>query len=96
MKHTMTFVVASAGGLHARPASELVRAAVAFEAEIVLCRHGKFANAKSLLAILLLGAAQGTELVATAVGSDATAALFALGRTSCLAGGAFESDTMHA
>ena len=71
-------VVTGAHGLHARPATRLVDLAKGFAAEIRL-RHGaKVANAKSLISLLNLGAAQGAALRVSAEGPDAQAALAAL------------------
>jgi phosphotransferase system HPr (HPr) family protein len=72
--------------LHARPAAQLVRTAVGFAAEIGVAVNGREANAKSLLAVLALGATAGTPLRLTASGQDAAVALNALGE--CVA--AFE------
>lgn len=65
--------------LHARPAAQLVRTAVGFSARIAVAADGREADAKSLLAILALGAKGGTALQLTAVGDDAEVALDALG-----------------
>jgi phosphocarrier protein HPr len=72
--------------LHARPAAQLVRAAVGFSSEIAVAVNGRVANAKSLLAVLALGATAGTPLRLTANGADAAVALDTLG--DCVA--AFE------
>ena len=64
--------------LHARPAAQFVRTAVAFSADIVVAADGREANAKSLLDILALGAEGGSELRLTASGDDAPLALDAL------------------
>jgi phosphotransferase system HPr (HPr) family protein len=70
--------------LHARPAAELVRTAMRFDARIVV-RHGdRHADAKSLLAILALGATAGTTLRLEADGPDAPGALEGL--AACVAG----------
>jgi phosphotransferase system HPr (HPr) family protein len=65
--------------LHARPAAQLVRTAAGFSAEILVAAEGREASAKSLLAVLALGATAGTPLRLTASGDDAAAALDALG-----------------
>jgi phosphocarrier protein HPr len=65
--------------LHARPAAHLVRAAVGFSSEIAVAVNGRVANAKSLLAVLALGATAGTPLQLTANGADAAVALDTLG-----------------
>ena len=60
--------------LHARPAGMLVRAAAAFAAEVHVSANGRRANAKSILAVLALGAEGGAELRIDASGEDAVAA----------------------
>jgi phosphotransferase system HPr (HPr) family protein len=64
--------------LHARPAAQFVRTAVGFDADIAVHVDDREANAKSLLAVLALGARRGTELRLTASGEDAPLALDAL------------------
>ena len=66
--------------LHARPAAQFVRTAVGFSADVAVAVNGRVANAKSLLAILALGATAGTPLRLTASGEDAEGALAALGQ----------------
>jgi phosphocarrier protein HPr len=61
--------------LHARPAADFVRAAMGFAAEIVVSADGREANAKSLMAVLALGAKGGTALALRAEGPDADAAV---------------------
>ncbi|PTV96535.1 phosphocarrier protein FPr [Rhodobacter aestuarii] len=71
-------VVDGAHGLHARPATTIVEIAKGFDAEIRV-RHGaKTGNAKSLISLLNLGAAQGAALRISAEGPQAEAALAAL------------------
>jgi phosphocarrier protein len=60
--------------LHARPAGLLVREAARFEADVTVGANGKRANAKSILDLLALGAAGGTEVVIEASGHDAAEA----------------------
>jgi phosphotransferase system HPr (HPr) family protein len=69
--------------LHARPAADFVRTAMAFSAQIDVGANGKEANAKSLLAVLALGARGGTALRLRADGDDAGSALAAL--SGCVA-----------
>ncbi|MEA2409350.1 MAG: phosphocarrier protein HPr [Thermoleophilaceae bacterium] len=68
--------------LHARPAANFVRAAMGFASDVQVATPEREANAKSLLAVLALGAKGGTEVRLTATGDDAPAALEAL--ASCL------------
>jgi phosphotransferase system HPr (HPr) family protein len=64
--------------LHARPAATFVRMAMGFSASITVASGDREADAKSLLAILALGAKRGTTLRLTAAGDDADAAVEAL------------------
>lgn len=64
--------------LHARPAADLVRAAMPFSARISLAVNEREVDAKSLLSILALGAKRGTGLRLRAEGEDAGAAIAAL------------------
>jgi phosphocarrier protein HPr len=64
--------------LHARPAADFVRAAMKFESRVTVSFNGRDADAKSLLAVLALGAKRGTTLRLSAEGNDAGAALEAL------------------
>ena len=70
--------------LHARPAARFVRMAMGFESSVAIASGEREADAKSLLAVLALGARRGTALRLTAEGSDAPAAVEAL--SACLAG----------
>ena len=49
-------------GLHARAAAKLVHTASSFGCDVILKTGGEEVDAKSILGILQLGAAQGTEL----------------------------------
>lgn len=63
-------------GLHARAAAQLVRLAGSFKSKISLIRidNGVMADAKSILSVLTLAAAKGTELQMTVEGADETEA----------------------
>jgi phosphotransferase system HPr (HPr) family protein len=67
--------------LHARPAADLVRAALGFDARIVVAAGEREADAKSLLSVLALGAKGGTTLRLRAEGPDASRALDGLAGT---------------
>ncbi len=64
--------------LHARPAGAFVKTALRFESSLTVASNLKTANAKSILAVLALGAVGGTVLRLSAEGDDAAAALDAL------------------
>ncbi len=61
--------------LHARPAANFVRAAMQFDADITVASDGREADAKSLLAVLALGARGGSTLRLSAHGVDADRAV---------------------
>lgn len=64
-------------GLHARAAAQLVRLAGKFKSTVMLLHPGRnvSANAKSILSVLTLAAAMGTELLITVDGEDEETAL---------------------
>lgn len=62
-------------GLHARPASQIAREAQAFASSITIVAEDQIADAKSILDLLTLAAAQGSTLEIRANGSDATQAV---------------------
>ncbi len=64
--------------LHARPAANFVKTAMRFRSRVTVGVNGKVADAKSILAVLALGARGGTLLDLNAEGEDAPAALDAL------------------
>jgi phosphotransferase system HPr (HPr) family protein len=70
--------------LHARPAAQFVRMAMGFESSVTIAAGEREVDAKSLLAVLALGARRGTPLRLAADGPDAAAALDAL--AACIAG----------
>lgn len=70
-----TVTVSSPQGLHARPADMLVRMASQYQSTILIGRGGEEVDCKSILSLLTLGAAEGTQLTLTAKGDDAEAAL---------------------
>ena len=71
-------VVPNKQGMHARPAEMFVRRAQQFQSKIEIVRDGYRIEAKSIMNLLTLGAAQGTELTLEAEGSDAQEAVAAL------------------
>jgi phosphocarrier protein len=65
-------------GLHARAAAKLVQAASAFESRVLLRLDGQEVDAKSILGLMLLAAAQGTRLHVVCDGADEEEALAAV------------------
>ncbi len=67
--------------LHARPAGQVTRAAAAYDASTWLSTAGRpEVDARSVLAVMGLGAVAGDIVHITARGSDAAAAAAAVGR----------------
>ena len=65
-------------GLHARAAAKFVTCASGFGAEITVRRAEREVNGKSIMGVMMLAAAKGTEIELEASGDDATVALDAL------------------
>ncbi len=65
-------------GLHARAAAKLVHLTGSFRSRIQLQVEGEQVDAKSILGILMLGAAQGMSVVITCEGEDEETALEAV------------------
>lgn len=64
-------------GLHARAAAKLVQLLSGFRAEVTLAARGRTVNGKSIMGVMLLAAAQGSEVLVRAEGEDAADALAA-------------------
>ena len=62
--------VKSATGLHARPATLLVKEASGFKSDVSLEFNGKKANAKSLIGVLSLAVTKGAQITVSANGDD--------------------------
>jgi phosphocarrier protein HPr len=77
MEHTIerTVTIRSKSGLHARPAAIFVQKAKGFQSQITLTKKEKTANAKSILSVLTLGAAQGDQVILKINGDDAEIAM---------------------
>jgi phosphocarrier protein len=65
-------------GLHARAAAKLVHLAGGFQSRVTLLKDGEEVDAKSILGVLLLAAAQGSRLMIRCDGQDETAAMSAV------------------
>jgi phosphocarrier protein HPr len=65
-------------GLHARAAAKLVHTAGAFQSQVTVLKEGEVVDAKSILGILLLAAAQGTDVTIRCEGQDEQEALRAV------------------
>lgn len=70
--------IINALGLHARPAASLVQTVLKFQSEVHIAMNGHRVNAKSIMGLLTLAAAQGSLLIVTCDGPDAEDAMEAI------------------
>jgi phosphotransferase system HPr (HPr) family protein len=78
MPESYEATVTLSGDLHARPAGALSVAAAKFDAVIELAAGTGRANAKSVLAVMQLGASSGQQVTIYATGPDAREAAAAI------------------
>lgn len=76
--HRARFVIPNARGLHARASAKFVRALTGIDAHVMVEKDGVSVSARSIMGLLTLGAAQGTEIDVTASGPEAVRALAAI------------------
>ena len=65
-------------GLHARAAAKFTALAEQFESEITVSNGRESVNGRSIMGLLLLGAAKGTKVTVCAEGKDASPAMSAI------------------
>jgi len=65
-------------GLHARAAAKFTTVVEEFDAEITVSNGRESVGGRSIMGLLLLGAAKGTEITVASEGSDADAAMAAI------------------
>lgn len=75
---TRTVTVTNRHGLHARPAVVIVKTVQKYDAQVTIHRNSQSVDAASILDLLSLGAAQGSELILSASGPQAEEVLDAL------------------
>ncbi|RKX95253.1 MAG: phosphocarrier protein HPr [Spirochaetes bacterium] len=63
-------IIKNKTGLHARPAAILVQTANKFESDIFLEKDGDRVNAKSIMGVMMLAAAEGSKIKIIAEGND--------------------------
>lgn len=73
-----TVTIANARGLHARAAAKVCETAAPFRSQIKVSKDGTTVGARSLMALLMLGAGIGSEVTICAEGEDAEEAVAAL------------------
>lgn len=72
------FVLKNETGLHARPASRLVKTASTFTSSIMIVNEGKQHNAKSIINLLSLGLKKGAKIEIAIDGEDEIGAMDAI------------------
>jgi phosphocarrier protein len=75
---TATLKIINRLGLHARAAAKFMQLAANYTCEINVDKQGKAVNGKSIMGLMMLAAAQGSELTVSTQGDDAEQALLAL------------------
>jgi phosphocarrier protein HPr len=73
-----TFLIVNVLGLHARAAAQLVQTANRYRSEVRVEKDGMDVNGKSIMGVLTLAAAKGTEINLSCEGEDADEAMAAL------------------
>ncbi|MFV9510578.1 HPr family phosphocarrier protein [Tepidibacillus sp. LV47] len=72
---TKKVIVTNETGLHARPASKLVKETSKYQSEIKIAKNDKEANGKSLMSVLALGVTKGEVVELKVSGPDEVNAL---------------------
>ena len=67
-------------GLHARAAAKFVKVAERFDAKITVSRNDLAVSGRSIMGLMMLAAAPGSDLELSAAGTDADAAISALAK----------------
>lgn len=75
-----TFLIVNTLGLHARAAAQLVQLANKFQSEVLVAKDGTSVNGKSIMGVLTLAAAKGSEITVSCEGDDAEPAIAAMAR----------------
>jgi phosphocarrier protein HPr len=65
-------------GLHARASSKLTQTASQFASDIWIEKNGRKVNAKSIMGVMMLAAAKGSNITLEASGADEAEAIAAL------------------
>lgn len=65
-------------GLHARATAKLVQAVAPFRSSVTLAAKGREVNAKSIMGVMLVAAAQGTQVTVRVEGEDEQDAMQAI------------------
>ena len=76
-------------GLHARASAKLTQVASQFQSDVWVSRNGRRVNAKSIMGVMMLAAAQGSKIVLETAGPDEEQAMEAV---STLIAARFDED----
>ena len=71
-------VIVNSLGMHLRPAQQVVQVVLKFQCDVHISKDGHKVNAKSIMGLLTLAAANGTRLEVICEGEDAQDAMDAL------------------
>lgn len=75
---TRALLIKNRLGLHARAAALLMQTATKFQSDIKVSKDGQTVDGKSILGLMMLAAAQGSEIQVEIAGADAAAAIEAI------------------
>ncbi len=78
VRHERTVRLPNPGGIHARTAARFATLARSYQSRILVTKDGHASDGKSLLSLLLLGAAGEDEVTISTLGADSREALDAL------------------
>ena len=70
----VTIKIVNKAGLHTRPAATIVKLASKYKCEFFISRDGLNINGKSIIGVMTMAAAMGSELTLTFDGADETEA----------------------
>jgi phosphocarrier protein HPr len=77
-EHRVTVIITNELGLHARAATKFVQLATRYPCEVFVEKDGQAVNGKSIMGVLMLVAAKGSEITLIARGEQAEACVEAL------------------
>ena len=75
---TRTILISNETGLHARPASELVRCIMRYKSQVTIQANGRTCSGISIMDIMTADIRQGAKVLVTAEGVDADLTLDAI------------------
>lgn len=75
---TIQYIINDPAGIHARPAGMLAKIAMHFKSNIKISKDGQAADAKGILAVMMLEVSQGDQVVINIEGEDEEAAVVAI------------------